>query len=110
MSLAKNILLFGATGNIGSFILDAILPERSQFGRIAIFTSPHTAETKVSQLNKLKEQGVEVIVGNVEDENAVKAAYKGTKPFLRTMISMHNNSMTFPKYQAAQITKAKTNH
>ncbi|CAI7579978.1 unnamed protein product [Penicillium palitans] len=77
MSLAKNILLFGATGNIGSFILDAILPERSQFGRIAIFTSPHTAETKVSQLNKLKEQGVEVIVGNVEDENAVKAAYKG---------------------------------
>lgn len=82
MSLAKNILLFGATGNIGSFILDAILPERSQFGRVAIFTSPHTAETKASQLNKLKEQGVEVIVGNVEDENAVKAAYEGKKPFL----------------------------
>ncbi|OQE47526.1 hypothetical protein PENCOP_c001G02374 [Penicillium coprophilum] len=77
MSLAKNILLFGATGNIGSFILDAILPERSQFGRIAIFTSPRTAETKTSDLNKLKDQGVEVIVGNVEDENAVKAAYEG---------------------------------
>ncbi|KGO38899.1 hypothetical protein PEX1_093700 [Penicillium expansum] len=85
MSLAKNILLFGATGNIGSFILDAILPERSQFGRIAIFTSPHTAETKVSQLNKLKE-GVEVIVGNVEDENAVKAAYK-VRAYLEDEIS-----------------------
>lgn len=77
MSLAKNILLFGATGNIGSFILDVILTQRFKFGRIAIFTSPHTAETKAEQLNKLKEQGVEVIVGNVEDEDAVKAAYEG---------------------------------
>ena len=80
MSLAKNILLFGATGTIGSFVLDAILTERPQFDRVAIFTSPHTAEAKASQLNKLKEQGVEVIVGNVENENAVKAAYEGRKP------------------------------
>lgn len=78
MSLAKNILLFGATGTIGSFILDAILPARSQFNRIAIFTSPHTAETKAAQLSKLKQQGVEVIIGNVEEEEAVKAAYAGT--------------------------------
>ncbi|CAG8028866.1 unnamed protein product [Penicillium olsonii] len=77
MSLAKNILLFGATGNIGSFILDAILPVRSQFGRIVIFTSPRTAETKAAQLEKLKQQGVEVITGNFEDEEAVKAAYAG---------------------------------
>ncbi|KAG0158914.1 hypothetical protein PDIDSM_6434 [Penicillium digitatum] len=65
MSFAKKILLFGATGNIGSFILDAILSERSRFGRVVIFTSPQTAETK------------EVIVGNIEDENAVKGAYEG---------------------------------
>jgi FlaA1/EpsC-like NDP-sugar epimerase len=77
MSLAKNILLFGATGNIGSYILNAILSSRPQFNRIAIFTSPHTASTKSPQLNRLKEQGVEVIVGNVQDENAVKAAYEG---------------------------------
>ncbi|QQK41590.1 Isoflavone reductase family protein [Penicillium digitatum] len=57
MSFAKKILLFGATGNIGSFILDAILSERSRFGRVVIFTSPQTAETK--------------------DENAVKGAYEG---------------------------------
>lgn len=84
MSLAKNILLFGATGNIGSFILNAVLTERSKFGRIAIFTSPHTAETKASELNKLKEQGVEVIVGSVEDKNAIEAAYEGNAAFLRT--------------------------
>jgi uncharacterized protein YbjT (DUF2867 family) len=77
MSLAKNILLFGATGNIGSFILDALLSARSQFTRIAIFTSPHTAQTKANQLSKLKQQGVEVITGNIEDEEAVQAAYAG---------------------------------
>lgn len=70
----QNILLFGATGTIGSFILNAILAQRSQFGRIAIFTSQRTAETKGEQLKK---QGVEVIVGDLEDETAVKAAYEG---------------------------------
>lgn len=71
---SQNILLFGATGAIGSFILNAILAERSQFGRIAIFTSQRTAETKGEQLKK---QGVEVIIGDLEDETAVKAAYEG---------------------------------
>lgn len=72
----QNILLFGAAGQIGTFILDAILSARGKFNRIAIFTSPHTAETKASHLKKLKQQNVEVIVGDVEDENAVKEAYQ----------------------------------
>ncbi|KAJ5785448.1 uncharacterized protein N7503_010660 [Penicillium pulvis] len=73
----KNLLIFGATGTIGSFILDAILPARSQFDRVAIFTSPRTAETKAAYLEKLKAQNIEVIVGDVEDEDAVRAAYTG---------------------------------
>ncbi|KAJ5157360.1 uncharacterized protein N7482_008460 [Penicillium canariense] len=70
----QNILLFGASGTIGRFILNAILSERSQFGRIAVFTSPRTAESKGSFLKK---QGVEVITGDIEDESAIKAAYEG---------------------------------
>ncbi|KAJ5650325.1 uncharacterized protein N7484_004048 [Penicillium longicatenatum] len=73
----KNLLIFGATGTIGSFILEAILSARSQFDRVAIFTSPRTAETKAAYLEKLKAQNIEIIVGDVEDENAVKAAYTG---------------------------------
>ncbi|KAJ5083612.1 hypothetical protein N7456_013039 [Penicillium angulare] len=73
----KNLLLFGATGTIGSYILDAILSARSQFDRVAIFTSPRTAETKASALEKLKAQNVEIIVGDIEDEEAIKAAYVG---------------------------------
>lgn len=74
----KNLLLFGATGTIGSYILEAILTERSQFDRVAIFTSARTAESKASTLDDLKKKNVEVIVGDVEDESAVKAAYEGT--------------------------------
>lgn len=74
---AKNILLFGATGQIGSFILEAILSARNSFDRVAIFTSARTAETKLAYLEKLKQQNVEVIIGNVEDESAVERAYKG---------------------------------
>jgi FlaA1/EpsC-like NDP-sugar epimerase len=78
MAPPQNLLLFGATGAIGSFILDAILSARDQFGRIVIFTSARTAEAKAAYLNGLKTQkNVEVIVGNVEDGNAVKAAYEG---------------------------------
>jgi len=78
--VAQSILLFGATGQIGSFILSAVLTARSQFGRVAIFTSPRTAETKAAFLEKLKQQNVEVIIGDIEDENAVKAAYSGNIP------------------------------
>ncbi|KAJ5408528.1 hypothetical protein N7509_002411 [Penicillium cosmopolitanum] len=74
---AKNILLFGATGQIGSFILEAILTTRDSFGRVAIFTSARTAETKSAYLEKLKQQKIEIIIGDVDDENAVKAAYNG---------------------------------
>lgn len=74
---SQNILLLGATGQIGTFILNAILSARDQFHRIAIFTSPHTAQTKASHLETLKQQNVEVIVGSIEDGDAIQAAYEG---------------------------------
>lgn len=77
----SNLLLFGATGQIGSFILDAIISTRGKFGRVAIFTSARTAETKTAYLDRLKHRNVEVIVGELENESSVKAAYEGTYAF-----------------------------
>ncbi|OGM48954.1 isoflavone reductase family protein [Aspergillus bombycis] len=75
----KNILLFGATGNIGSYILDAILAAREEFDRVAIFTSLATAAAKKDFLDDLKRsKNVEVLVGDLQqDEDAVKKAYEG---------------------------------
>ncbi|KAF7589038.1 hypothetical protein BBP40_004826 [Aspergillus hancockii] len=74
----RNILLFGATGNIGIYILNAILDARAEFDRIAIFTSSATAASKRDLLDDLKRnKSVEVIVGDIQDEDAVKKAYDG---------------------------------
>lgn len=75
--MAQNLLLFGATGQIGSFILESILTSRNSFNRVAILTSTRTAETKSAYLNKLQQHKIEIIIGDIEDENAIKAAYKG---------------------------------
>ena len=77
----RNLLLFGATGQIGTFILDALLSARDKFERIAIFTSQNTVETKADSLAQLKKNGVEIIVGEISDEEAVGKAYEGMNLF-----------------------------
>ncbi|KAE8391089.1 hypothetical protein BDV23DRAFT_153722 [Aspergillus alliaceus] len=74
----RNILLFGATGNIGRYILDSILSARDEFDRVAVFTSLTTANSKKNLLDDLKRnKKVEVFVGDVQDEEAVRKAYNG---------------------------------
>ncbi|KAL1998687.1 hypothetical protein VTN02DRAFT_5728 [Thermoascus thermophilus] len=74
----RNLLFFGATGNIGQHILAGVLAARDEFARVAIFTSPATAQAKATFLDGLKtEKRVEVIVGDIRDEEAVRKAYEG---------------------------------
>jgi nucleoside-diphosphate-sugar epimerase len=81
----ENLLVFGATGYIGAYILTEILKTKASFGRIAIITSPSTAENKSKQLQNLKLEGVEVIVGDVtrptEMLNALKGQYFWLRPW-----------------------------
>jgi len=80
MAPKENLLLLGATGYIGSYILDQIIAAKPSFGRIAIFTSPKTAETKAEKIEKLKAQGVEVIIGNTGNDEELLKAFEG-QPF-----------------------------
>ncbi|KAE9369092.1 NAD(P)-binding protein [Stipitochalara longipes BDJ] len=73
----ENLLLIGATGYIGSYILEEIIKAKESFGKIAIFTSPKTAETKAEKLEKLKSQGVEVIIGDTGNEGELLKAFEG---------------------------------
>ncbi|KAF2795981.1 isoflavone reductase family protein [Melanomma pulvis-pyrius CBS 109.77] len=72
----SKILLFGATGVIGKFILEQLIEAKPAFEKIGIFTSPGTAEKKADAIKKLKERGVEVVVGDVNSEEDVKKAYE----------------------------------
>lgn len=77
ITLPKKILLFGATGVIGKFIVQALVDDKASFEKIGIFTSPGTAEKKKSDLDALKAEGVEVVVGDVNSEADVTKAYEG---------------------------------
>jgi nucleoside-diphosphate-sugar epimerase len=73
----RKILVFGATGVIGKYILQEIVNARSSFDKIGLFTSSSTVENKSQEIQKWKDGGVEVIVGDVSSEEDVKKAYQG---------------------------------
>ena len=74
----SNILIFGGTGTIGRYITASILRAKPAFNRVTLFTSANTAATKTALLDKWKSEGLSVIVGNIESESDVAAAYQGT--------------------------------
>ncbi|KAK7192849.1 NAD(P)-binding protein [Paraphaeosphaeria sporulosa] len=65
--LPKKILVFGATGVIGKYIISGLVDAKASVEKIGIFTLPTTVEN----------QDVEVLVGNVESEADVTRAYDG---------------------------------
>ncbi|EER26197.1 hypothetical protein D8B26_003462 [Coccidioides posadasii str. Silveira] len=74
---ARNLLLLGASGLIGSRILNAVVAARSNFESIAVFTSASNLEKKPGLFEPLKAQGIRIITGDVNSENDVRAAYQG---------------------------------
>lgn len=74
-SETHNILMFGATGVIGRFIVEALFNAKKY--SVTIFTSLDSAERKQEAIQKLKSKGAKVIVGDVRNEQDVKAAYEG---------------------------------
>ncbi|KAL1627848.1 hypothetical protein SLS54_002114 [Diplodia seriata] len=72
----ENVLVFGATGVIGRYITKALVNAQPAFKRIGIYTSAGTVETKAAEIQLLKDKGVEVIVGDFNDEAKILDAYK----------------------------------
>lgn len=71
----KTILVFGATGAIGRFIVDSLFDAKKY--SISVFTSPDSAKSKAEAIEKLESRGAKIIIGNVRSETDVKAAYEG---------------------------------
>jgi nucleoside-diphosphate-sugar epimerase len=78
----RKILVLGSTGVIGRYIIKAIASAApTSFDRVAIFTSQNTVNTKTEQIQWLKDHGVEIIVGDLNDEARVREVYQGTRLF-----------------------------
>ncbi|KAI1140039.1 NAD(P)-binding protein [Hypoxylon sp. FL0543] len=78
--LPSKILIFGATGNIGKYITNAIVSAKPPIAQqISIFTSQATASSPSKQdlLSSWKSQGVSVITGDLNDADDVRKAYNG---------------------------------
>lgn len=75
---SKKVLIFGATGVIGKYLIQEIVNAKSSFDKIGLFTSPNTAENKADEIKSWEEKGVNIHVGDVNSEEDVKKAYAGT--------------------------------
>jgi nucleoside-diphosphate-sugar epimerase len=77
---SKRVLIFGATGVIGKYIIQEVVNAKSSFDEIGLFTSPETAKNKPDEINNWEEKGVDINIGDVNSEEDVKKAYEGNTP------------------------------
>ncbi len=76
-AIMASVLVFGATGIAGIYIINALVAAKSSFARLGIFTSQTTVDNKAELIQRLKGEGVHVHVGDVGSDEDVLAAYKG---------------------------------
>lgn len=87
--LPKKILVFGATGVIGKYIITALVENKDTFDAIGVFTSPETLQNKQKEIDSLKSEGVKIIIGSVQSESDVKRAYEGTSSLHDLIFGRH---------------------
>lgn len=75
MAETKSVLVFGATGLIGTYILEAILAASPSFKKVAIFTSSSTAKSKAALIDKLRARNVQIHIGDIKSTVDVNEAY-----------------------------------
>ncbi|KAK3681264.1 hypothetical protein B0T22DRAFT_523353 [Podospora appendiculata] len=72
----SNVLIFGGTGTIGSYITASLLrAQPPPYKTLTLFTSPTSAASKAAQLAKWKAAGLRVVVGDLTSEHDVATAY-----------------------------------
>lgn len=70
--MAKSLLILGATGNQGGATVDALLADRRDWNVRALVRNPDTEPAQA-----LKQRGVELVRGDLDDAESVKRAVAG---------------------------------
>ena len=103
MAAASRVLIFGATGVIGHFITSEIVDAKSDFQRIAIFTSPATVESKAAEIQNLRDDGVEIIIGDVNNDEDVANAYRNIDTVICALRTSSGRSRGIRAYQQSNL-------
>lgn len=74
---SRRILVLGATGVVGKVLTNSLLNAGKAFDRIGIFTSAESAASKKDILDAFRARGAELIIGDINNDNEVLAAYQG---------------------------------
>jgi uncharacterized protein YbjT (DUF2867 family) len=75
MSVLKNVVIIGGSGNVGREILSALIERKADFGNIVALQREGVAVPEV--IRGFEKQGVRVIEANLQDKSALIAAFKG---------------------------------
>jgi len=84
-----NIVVVGATGHVGAFIVQALLEDKAHFTSITALTQTDANDAKFSDL---KTKGVKVIQTNFEDHAALVHALKGADAVVSAVGVIHIKS------------------
>ncbi|KAH8550696.1 hypothetical protein BGW37DRAFT_498058 [Umbelopsis sp. PMI_123] len=76
MSSFKSIAVIGGSGNIGQFIVNALL-DAKVFSTIKVLTRLESAKAAPEKLNNLKAKGAQVVAVDLTNEDAVADALQG---------------------------------
>ncbi|KAI9283011.1 NmrA-like domain-containing protein [Umbelopsis sp. AD052] len=76
MTSFKSIAVFGATGDLGPFLVNALLESKS-FSTIRVLTRSESFKEKPETFNDLKARGVQVAALDLSNEDAVVEALQG---------------------------------
>lgn len=106
MAETKSILLFGATGLIGTYILDAILAADPPFEKVGIFTSASTAQSKAQLIDQLKAKGVQVYIGDIKNADDVSKAYSAGYDTIVSALGRGTIAEQIPLIELAEKTES----
>jgi uncharacterized protein YbjT (DUF2867 family) len=95
MSPFKNVLLVGASGNVGRAIQAELLAKKGNFSKIGVLTSSVSAldPKKNAYLASLEAQGVQIAKVDFSDSSALVKAFRGST---HLSYSRFNNMLTVP--------------
>lgn len=113
---SKKILVLGATGVIGKVLVNALINAKGNVERVGIFTSAETVLKKKDLVALYQNQGVDVITGDLYNDNDMLDALKGSyptlllraTPFLTSVARLQASTLSCPPSVASASTSRLT--